>query len=896
VLITHSTILCQSEVVWTEPQFPTQLDDVTVYYDASKGNGALEGFAGDVYAHAGVITNESTSPTDWQHVQGNWGTADANTKMTSEGDDIYSLSYNIEEYYGIMAGELVEKLAFVFRNSTGSIVGRDSDGSDIFHDIYPPNQGLIANLINPKENTILYQGENLNIELNLNTDANVVITDNGNAIYDATTDLAFVNLSANELGSHILIFDINDGQQQISIERNYFVLDLNEVSSNPPINTNNGVNYYGDNIVFQLTAPNKEHVFLFCPANDYSVDIDYKLNKSEDQNYFWIELPKSEFENGNNSYQYYVDGSLRVADPFSTVVLDPWNDDDVPDDVMMELPSYPEGLTTGIVTAFDVDPIDYPWEVTDFQKTDTLDYLQALGINAIELMPIAEFEGNQSWGYNPSFHMAVDKYYGSRNQLKTVIDEAHKRGIAVILDVVFNHAFSQSPLCQLYWNSADFRPSADSPFLNEEAKHPFNVGYDFNHESEFTKAWVKQVLSYWINEFKFDGFRFDLSKGLTQTDSGNNGDFMSQFDQSRITILKDYADHIWSLDQDAYAIMEHFAENSEEQNLSDYGMLLWGNTTFQFAEAAMGYASSLNWADYAERNWNDPHLIAYMESHDEERMGYKIFEFGNSNGNYDTKDLETAMERMAAANVIYMSLPGPKMLWQFGELGYDFSINRCPSGAINPNCRLDPKPIRWDYLEDEFRSALYDRVSAMNFLRINYPQVFTEGEFDFNDNNSYVKRARIMHPELDIVSLVNFRVTESDVNPGFPNTGTWYEYFTGDELEVTELNQSINFEPGEYRVYTSEQITPPNGFFSGTVDFTEITGQVYPNPILAGSKLTIELDENVIINSAKLIGLDGKEIMLDLDFQLNQELTGIYFLEAQTNQGMFRSKIVIHEK
>ena len=913
-------IVPDGEVVWTEPPFPTQLDDITVYFNAAEGNGALAGFSGNVYAHTGVITSESSGPSDWQNVQGTWGTADLNTLMTSEGDDIYSLAYNIEDYYGISPGELVEQLAFVFRDSNGSTVGRDTDGSDIFHDIYPPDQGLLANLLNPKENTILYQGETLNIELNLNKEAMVSILDNGTTIYNSTAEFVSLEITADQLGNHELVFQVNDGLDELVIERNYFVLDANETTANPPTETKNGVNYSGDNLIFQLTAPDKQNVFLLCPANDYKVDLDYQLIKSEDRNSFWIELPKAAFENGGNTYQYFVDGNIKVADPFSTVVLDPWNDDGVPADVMEALPAYPEGKTTGIVTAFDLEKSSYVWEANDFVKPnktnliiyeilmrdfledknyksllDSLDYLQGLGVNAIELMPISEFEGNQSWGYNPSFHMAVDKYYGSKDQLRKVIDEAHKRGIAVILDVVFNHAFSQSPLCQLYWNAADFQPSAESPYLNETARHPFNVGYDFNHESEFTRAWVKQVLEYWITEFKFDGFRFDLSKGLTQKFSGNNSEAMSQYDFTRVAILTDYVDHIWSLDPDAYAIMEHFAVNQEEQALSDLGMMMWGNTTHEFAEAAMGYSSSLDWADYQERNWNDPHLIAYMESHDEERMGYKIFEFGNGTAGYDTKELKIAMERMAAAHVIYMSIPGPKMLWQFGELGYDFSINRCVNGAINPDCRLDPKPIRWDYLGDEFRAGLYDRVAAMNFLRINYPEVFVEGTFDFNDSNSFVKTSHITHPSLNIVSLANFRVSESEVNPKFPNTGIWYEYFTGNELQVDDVNQAITFEPGEYRVYTSEKTTPPNGFFSSTIDLPTIAGQIYPNPVRAGDQLTIELENNAQIQSAQLIGIDGKTFQLDNDLKIKQGLNGIYFIEAITKEGLFRSKIMIHE-
>ena len=86
--------------------------------------------------------------------------------------------------------------------------------------------------------------------------------------------------------------------------------------------------------------------------------------------------------------------------------------------------------------------------------TDTLDYFTELGINAIELMPVSEFEGNESWGYNPSFYFAADKYYGPASDLKVFIDSCHGQGIAVILDMVLNHSYGQSPLVQLYFDEA----------------------------------------------------------------------------------------------------------------------------------------------------------------------------------------------------------------------------------------------------------------------------------------------------------------------------------------------------------------------------------------------------------------------------------------------------------
>ncbi|MBL0146982.1 MAG: hypothetical protein IPP48_15940 [Chitinophagaceae bacterium] len=131
--------------------------------------------------------------------------------------------------------------------------------------------------------------------------------------------------------------------------------------------------------------------------------------------------------------------------------------------------------------------------------TDTLDYIKNLGINAIEVMPFNEFEGNNSWGYNPSFFFAPDKAYGTKNNLKKFIDEAHKRGMAVIMDAVLNHATGTSPLAQLYWNAATNQPAAGSPYFNVTATHPFSVFNDFNHESEATKYHTARYIRHWTN-------------------------------------------------------------------------------------------------------------------------------------------------------------------------------------------------------------------------------------------------------------------------------------------------------------------------------------------------------------------------------------------------------------
>ncbi len=913
-------------IVWTEPAFATQLDDITLFYDASEGNGALKDFEGAVYGHMGLITDQSTSSADWKYVIGNWGTADTRTRMNKVGDNLYSLEYNITDFHKVPTDMNVLQLTFVFRSENGSVVGRDTDGSDIYLDIFPADFGLQILLNSPqKKDEIIRLGDSLLIEAELSEFAFLEIENNGETIFADTTDGTSLKVQGAKLGSNLLDFTASNQDTMVFISVEYLVLDTMELLVDPPLGLQNGINYTSDSsFIFQLFAPSKDHVFLLTNANSFSADPGFQMQKSLDESIFWVELPKTKFEDGNNLYQYLVDGNIKVADPYSEVVLDPNNDFNIDPSVMVELPAYPEETASGIITVFDLDPnqgyqfitkgyqkpqnqdlIIYELLLRDFLKDhsytsliDTLDYLERLGVNAIELMPISEFEGNESWGYNPSFHMAVDKYYGSKDQLKEFIDAAHQRGIAVILDVVFNHTFSQGPLAQLYWDPVAFRPAADNPWLNQVARHPFNVGYDFNHQYAGTKSWVKQILSYWMNEFKFDGFRFDLSKGLTQKLSSDDSVFRV-YDPSRIVILKDYADHIWSSDSSAYVILEHFADNREETELANYGMLLWGNMNHDFIEAAKGSRVNLRWADYIERGWAEPHLITYMESHDEERLMYRVLKDGDGEDGYNTRNPNTALQRSAAAQVINFTIPGPKMIWQFGELGYDFSINRCVNGSINNDCRLDPKPIHWDYAEDIQRKKLFDVIAGLAHLKATYP-TFATGDFVFDDSNQSIKSVRLNHPEMDAISLVNFRVIESNIIPKFQYPGIWYEYFTGDSLEVINVEDRVLLLPGEYRIYTSKRIMPPIGFTTSVSAVRKpVKVTVYPNP-MKGQSLQVVLPENENVFQAAIINVDGihkfcsftqdgNSVQLSVDEPL---LSGFYILQLRTSTDYYIAKFV----
>jgi len=836
-----------SQVISIRPVFPSVDDTITLIYDASLGNGALKGVS-PVYMHTGVITDKSSSPTDWKYVQGNWGIADSKVKMTDIGNNRHRKRYHIRSFYGIPTSDSLISLAFVFRNADGSLVGRASDGSDIYYPIYPKS-GLFAKILSPESGRVYKSGENLTIISAANKNVELSLYEDGQLIAQEQGDSLGIVMQAAMAGTHLIELQANDGSRIVR-DTLYYTVNPDLQFLDPPAGIKNGINYINDStVILQLTAPHKSFVYVIGDFNDWLFDAGYFMNVSEDSTRFWLQIngliPKKEYR-----FQYAVDGNIRIGDPYADKVLDPDNDKYISETTYPGLIDYPTGKTSHYVSVLQTAQTPYQWQSTPFTKPrqkdlviyellirdfihrhdyatliDTLDYLQRLGVNCIELMPIMEFEGNLSWGYNPVFYFAPDKYYGPKKDLKRFVDACHERGMAVVLDIALNHAFGQCPLVRMWWNEAKNRPAADNPYFNEEPRHDFNVGFDFNHESPYTRAFAKDVLAYWINEYKVDGYRLDLSKGFTQKNTLGDVGAWGQYDQSRIDILNDYATHIWSQDNQAYVILEHFADNSEEKVLAADGMLLWGNMNYNYNEMTMGYLnqSSLYWASYKNRGWSKSGLVSYMESHDEERLMYKNLTYGKQVSGYDVRELSTALKRMEMAGAVFFTIPGPKMMWQFGELGYEVSIDF--------NGRTGSKPIRWYYLDDPRREKLFKVWSAMIKLRINEP-AFESSDFDMSTGGA-IKRIRIRHASMNVVAIVNADVVSQEGTPDFPHNGWWYDYFSGDSMNVSDPSVSILFEAGEYHIYTDKHLpTPDTDVAVGleTLSVNKRSWRVFPNP------------------------------------------------------------------
>ncbi|MDP2422824.1 MAG: alpha-amylase family glycosyl hydrolase [Bacteroidales bacterium] len=811
-----------AQVITTNPLFPTDAGVVVITFDATKGSGALAGYTGDVYAHTGVKVQGNTS---WQYVIGSWGNNTIQPRLTRIATNIYQLTITpgIRQFYNVPADKVIVQMAFVFRASTNS-----PQTEDLFVDVYAP--GLNIMITSPANNSIYLQGDQFAVNAASNQADSMFLYYNSQVLAAVAGNQLNYQFTTTAYGNQKLYITAKNQVQTRTDSISFFVRGAVPIAVLPS-GAKNGINYINQTtvtLVLHDPPALKQFVFLIGDFNNWAIGEMYYMNRTPDGKHYWITLdnlvPGTEY-----IYQYLIDGQLRLADPYCEKVSDPWNDQYIPATNYPGLISYPAGRTSGVASVLQTAQTPYNWEIgtftapavtdlviyelhiRDFVATraiktmiDTLNYLQKLGVNAIELMPINEFEGNDSWGYNTSFYFATDKAYGRKQDYQRFIDECHKRGIAVIVDMVLNHSYGLSPMVQMYFNPNAGQwgqPTAQNPWYSQICPHePFCWGYDFNHQSLYTQEFIDRVNAFWLTEFKVDGFRFDFTKGFTNFQTGNTG---SNYDLVRINLLKRMADKIKVVKPNAYIILEHFAENSEEKELAEYGMMLWGNMNGAYRDAirASNPSSNFNGISYMQRNWNVPHLVGYMESHDEERQMYYNLSSGNtSNAAHDIKDLTIALKRMELAAAFFHTIPGPKMIWQFGELGYDYSIDY--------NGRLGAKPVRWDYYSDYRRKYLYNMSSALIKLKTSR-DAFRTSDFSLSLSTPS-KRIKLTHTSMNVVILGNFAVQIGNITPEFHHTGWWYNYFLGDSINVTDINAAILLMPGEYRIYTNKRLPKPD--------------------------------------------------------------------------------------
>ncbi len=905
-----------SQVITVSPALPTDQNSVEVTFDASLGNAGLIGYTGDMYAHAGVITNLSTSSSDWKYVKAGWAENINACKLTSLGNNKWKMIIgpSIRAFYNVPAGEIIQKLAFVFRSSDGSKTGKTEAGDDIFYDVYPSS--LSVSITNPTDNFIFVDlNQSIPVSVSSLYADSTLLYVNGVKVAATNTNLINTSVTASAYGQYLVKAIAKTTTAMVADSFYYYVRPAVTVAD-LPAGMKDGINYLSEtSVLLCLYAPFKSFAYVIGDFNNWIPDQSSYMNRTSDGKRYWLKIDGL-VSGKEYIYQYLVDNTIRIGDPYAKKVSDP-NDKYISAETYPGLIPYPSGKTSGIATVFQTAQKPYTWstkaytppaktnlviyellvrDFTDkhtFQSViDTIGYLHTLGINAIELMPVNEFEGNQSWGYNPNYYFAVDKYYGSQDKLKQLVDTCHQLGIAVIGDMVLNHSYGTSPLVMLYWDAANSRPAANNPWYNVTSPNTsYSWGSDFNHESADTQKLVDSITSYWMSEFHLDGFRFDFTKGFTNT----VGDGWA-YDASRIAILERMATEMWKRNPNAYVIFEHLSDNSEEKVLSNFGIMLWGNMNYNYSEAAKGIIANSNFGQgsYLSRGWSKPNLVSYMESHDEERQMYNCITDGRSSGNYFITDTATALKRAALTAAFFLTIPGPKMIWQFGERGYDYSINYDADGTPD---RLASKPPRWDYMSKADRVKLYKEYSKLITLKKKNP-LFSTTDFQL-DVSGAVKKITLTSGDKSAVILGNFDVVSTNVSPGFPHTGKWYDYITGDSLVVSDVNYNLIFKPGEYRLYLSEKFTESYGIFETQKDPFSVV--VSPNPVsdvctikilFTGAAATCEIKDFTLSGSVTENIFSGN-ITTRLQIPWTPKGKGIHILKVRIGNQQVTRKVIV---
>ncbi|MCO6161328.1 alpha-amylase family glycosyl hydrolase [Flavobacterium sp. NRK F7] len=902
---------------------------ITITINGNSINEATWGVTGNaLYLWAWSFDTNDTNILDCP-TNGSWTSSNEANRLTyNAGPDTYTMTFVPNTFY---ARTGIGRIGFLVKAKDGT---GDKKSQDILIEVGAFQSTLVTPAVN--STTILNSGGNLSISANNN---------NGNANYNLKANGASINSVANVSSysfNHTNIttnqnYELEITQGAVTQTKTFaVVVNPGAVTQALPNGMEIGINYNAsDNTkaTLVLNAPGKDFVYVAGSFNNWNPSNAYAMKKDTSSEKFWLELtgltPGQIY-----TYQYWVvdqtpiansPSLVKAADPCSTLVLSPYDDPYIPSASYPNLPTYPAGQERE-VTVLQTAQTPYNWQVTNFTKPnkdnlvvyellvrdfdadrnyqdviDKIMYLKNLGITAIELMPVMEFEGNESWGYNTSFHMALDKFYGTEDKLRELVDVCHQNGIAVILDIAFNHAFGRNPMVRMWMNDPDGdgwgSPSTDNPYFNTVARHTYSVGEDFNHASTHTKEYVKRTLKHWITDFKIDGFRWDLTKGFTQNCTSGDESCTNAYQQDRIDVLKEYVDYTWSLDTNHYAIFEHLGSDNEEQQWANYrlgegkGIMMWGEMFFNYKELAKGYATNgdISRIGHVSRGFSGKRLIGYPESHDKDRLMYEAVTFGNAAGAYPVNgNLTNALNRMASLGAISVLVPGPKMIWHFQELGMDDSIYTCTNGTVNSesdptpgDCKLATKPQpQWveNWASDPIRGAIYDKYARMIALKTNEP-VFN-GDYAISpDGNNVRQRIYVYDNSLpttqlkNVVILANFSVADLTINPNFPYTGTWYDLMTDAPYVVTNTTTAISIPSGQFRIFGNQPSTLSTSEFEANDKVL-----VYPNP--AKSNLHVSLDANKVA----IYTITGQLVKSFNSVKANQSLPiediqkGIYFI------------------
>lgn len=543
-------------------------------------------------------------------------------------------------------------------------------------------------------------------------------------------------------------------------------------------------------IEFQLFAPYNKGAALIGSFSNWE---EIPMEKDEEGNF----RTKVDLEDGVYQYKFRVqskswfleaDQWVDVVDPYATDIDDPtqngvvrvkdgdrivdtyvWKHDDKPLPGDRELVIYE--MHVADFSGGEADPLARGKYKHVVEK---LDYLVDLGINAIELMPLKEYPGDYSWGYNPRYFFAAESSYGTTEELKNLIDECHGRGIRVIIDGIYNHSESSSPLTQIdhdYW----YHHAPRDPDNNWGPE--FN--YEFYDEKLGTypaRKFAGDAVRYWVQQYHLDGIRFDAARQIA------NYDFMHWIVQE----AKNAAGP-----KPFYTVAEYIPETPSITNLEGPMDGCWHDSFYHcIIEHICGDTFDLerlkDVIDCKRQGFlGATNVVNYLSNHDHNR----VFSELGDRGILD----EAAFKRAKLGVALLMTAVGVPLIW----MGEEFGEYKAKT--------IEQAKIDWTLLGNDMNKGLWEYYKGLIHLRENNQALYTENiEFFHEDPDSKVFAYTRWNDEgsrVVVVANLSDNYLASYSVPHFPANGTWHEWTGNYNVESGNDNIMIDLPEYEAKVF-----------------------------------------------------------------------------------------------
>ena len=545
-------------------------------------------------------------------------------------------------------------------------------------------------------------------------------------------------------------------------------------------------------IEFNLFAPYNKGVSLVGSFSDWK---EISMKKGED-GYFRVSV---DLKDGTYQYKFRVQSKSWFFEPDQWVdITDPYATDVDGKSASENAIAYikdGERIVDTYVWQHDDQPLPadhelviYELHIADFSGGEAnhegrgtyqdaiakLDYLSDLGVNAIELMPVKEYPGDYSWGYNPRHFFASESSYGKTAELKQLIDECHGRGMRVIMDGIYNHSEASAPLTQIdhdYWYHHQPRDPDNNwgPEFNYEE-------YDENLQTYPARRFIGEVVRYWVSEFHIDGIRYDAARQIA------NYDFMHWIVQEAKTTAGA---------KPFYNVAEHIPETPSITNLDGPMDGCWHDSFYHcISEHITGDTFDLERLKDAidckrQGFMGATNVVNYLTNHDHNHVMAELGDRGILG--------EEAFRRVKLGVSLLMTAVGIPMLWmgeEFGEYHYKTQ---------------DQSNIDWTLLSGDLNKNLHGYYKGLIALREHNHALCTEQIAFFHENpdSKVLAYIRWNGEGSRVVVVANFsdQFLAGYSIPDFPEDGIWHEWTSDYDVQVGDRYLMTDLGPHEAKVF-----------------------------------------------------------------------------------------------